>query len=275
MSDRVDERILAKLEERLGLSRSQVNRRIAQKAAELYLPRRQAALALAADHRINVGRLADPSDLAALRGVARPAISSEGPQPISRAAEPKRGRLSPRKGTKRTRKDPSNSVFVVYGRNETLRSDLFALLRNLGLNPIEWSKAIELSNSASPYIGQIIDAGFKKAIAIVVLLTPDDEGQLKPEFRQSGDPSFERRLTGQPRLNVVFEAGRAFGTHPNATILVQVGKLRPFSDISGRHVVHLSNSASSRHELATKLENAGCKVDRSGTDWMTEGDFSA
>jgi predicted nucleotide-binding protein len=165
-------------------------------------------------------------------------------------------------------------VFVVYGRNERIRRELFALLRNLGLNPIEWTKAIELTKTASPYIGQVIEAGFRKAVAIVALLTPDDEGSLKAEFRKPGDPLHERRPTGQPRLNVVFEAGRAFGTHPKATVLVQVGRVRPFSDISGMHIVHLSNSPASRHELATKLENAGCRVDRSGTAWLEENDFT-
>lgn len=274
MSDRVDDRLLRKLEERLGLSRSQVNRRIADKAQQLLVPRRQAALAVAAENRINVGRLADADDLAALRGaVASESRRTPTTHPTSEPAPlTKSGRVS--RGAKKVRKDPSNSVFVVYGRNERLRTELFALLRNLGVNPIEWSKAIELTKSASPYIGQVIDAGFKKAVAIVVLLSPDDEGCLKPEFRRKGDPRSERKLSGQPRLNVVFEAGRAFGTHPNATVLVQVGKVRPFSDISGRHIVYLSNSAASRQEFATKLESAGCKIDRSGTDWLTKGDFS-
>ena len=276
MSAKVDDRVMKKLEQQLGLSRSQVNRRIAEKAAELFVPRRQAALALAADHRINVSRLADPDDLAALRG----AVRSRGTVPEAQGSTLPQGSGQARapgasaRGMKKANKDPSNSVFVVYGRNERLRTELFALLRNLGLHPIEWNKAIELSKSASPYVGQVIDAGFKKAIAIVVLLSADDEGSLKPEFRRKGDPAYERRPTGQPRLNVVFEAGRAFGTHPKATVLVQVGKVRPFSDLSGRHVVHLSNTPASRQELAAKLANAGCKVDTAGTDWLTKGDFS-
>jgi hypothetical protein len=49
--------------------------------------------------------------------------------------------------------------------------------------------------------------------------------------------------------------------------------MKPFSDIGGRHVVHLANSPTSRQELATKLANAGCNVDTSGTDWLTVGRF--
>jgi hypothetical protein len=54
---------------------------------------------------------------------------------------------------------------------------------------------------------------------------------------------------------------------------VQIGDVRPISDVAGRHVVHLDNSAQRRRELATKLANAGCDVDVSGIDWLSEGDF--
>ncbi len=66
----------------------------------------------------------------------------------------------------------------------------------------------------------------------------------------------------------------AFGSKPDKTVLVQVGHMRPFSDIAGRHVVHLSDSPESRQELATKLESAGCIVDLSGSDWLREGRFA-
>jgi len=57
-------------------------------------------------------------------------------------------------------------------------------------------------------------------------------------------------------------------------VMVQLGKVRPFSDIAGRHVVEMTDDASKRQELATKLANAGCDVDRSGTDWLKAGDFT-
>ena len=66
----------------------------------------------------------------------------------------------------------------------------------------------------------------------------------------------------------------AFGRKPENTVLVQIGELRPFSDIGGRHVLHLGNDPTSRQEFATKLANAGCNVDTSGSDWLTEGDLS-
>ena len=66
----------------------------------------------------------------------------------------------------------------------------------------------------------------------------------------------------------------AFGYRPDHTVIVQFGKLRPFSDIAGRNIIHMDGSAKQRSELANRLSNAGADVDLSGTDWYTEGDFS-
>jgi len=57
-------------------------------------------------------------------------------------------------------------------------------------------------------------------------------------------------------------------------VLVQLGQLRPLSDVAGRHVVHLDGRAETRRKLATKLANAGCDVDLSGIDWLSHGNFS-
>jgi hypothetical protein len=54
----VGEKLLTALESRLGLSRSQVNRRIAEEAAANHLPRRLAAISLAAQHRLPTHRFA-------------------------------------------------------------------------------------------------------------------------------------------------------------------------------------------------------------------------
>jgi predicted nucleotide-binding protein len=168
--------------------------------------------------------------------------------------------------------DP-RKVFVVHGRNESLRRDLFAFLRAIGLQPIEWSEAIKFTGKTSPYIGEILEAAFHNARAVIVLLSPDDEGRLKDEFRRSDDPEYERELTPQPRQNVIFEAGLAFGYKSDRTILVKVGEVRPFSDIYGRYEVRLTNDGKRRKELANRLSNTGCAVDLRGDDWLSVGNF--
>jgi predicted nucleotide-binding protein len=173
-----------------------------------------------------------------------------------------------------TSPDKFRRVFVIHGRDERLRVGIFTFLHALGLDPLEWTKAMQLTGKASPYIGEILEAAFKHAQAAVVLLTPDDEARLRKDLVLPDDPPHEKMLTGQARPNVLFEAGMAFASHPNQTVLVQFGQIRPFSDIAGRHTVKMDNSALKRQELGLKLRTAGCSVDMEGTDWQTVGDLT-
>ena len=170
---------------------------------------------------------------------------------------------------------PTNArvVFVVHGRNEKAREAIFAFLRAIGLHPLEWSEAVQSAGKASPYTGEILDAAFSKAHAVVVLFTPDDEARLREPFRKKSDPSHETELTGQARPNVLFEAGMAMGRYPDRTVLVELGNLRPFSDLGGRHTIRLDNSSQRRQDLAQRLQAASCPVNLTGTDWYTTGDF--
>jgi hypothetical protein len=64
------------------------------------------------------------------------------------------------------------------------------------------------------------------------------------------------------------------GRHPKSTVLVQVGKCRPFSGVSGRHMVRLDNTTQKSTELITKLKSCGCSLNQDGADWTSEGDFT-
>jgi hypothetical protein len=169
--------------------------------------------------------------------------------------------------------DRSRQVFVVHGRNNSARDAMFSFLRALGLAPIEWSSARAMTGEASPYIGTILDAAFENARAVVVLLTPDEITYLRPDLAGSPDDP-ETQPAAQARPNVLFEAGMAMGRDASRTILVEIGTLRPFSDVMGRHVVRLTNDASRRNDLAQRLRTAGCPVDISGSDWLRAGDFT-
>ncbi|MET3963098.1 hypothetical protein ABIE44_003032 [Marmoricola sp. OAE513] len=169
--------------------------------------------------------------------------------------------------------EPNNrKVFVIHGRNALARSGLFAFLRAIGLDPIEWSEAIRMTGKGSPYIGDVLDAAFNAAQAVVVLQTPDDVAHLHESLTFPGDPETEAQM--QPRPNVLFEAGMALGRDEERTIIVELGQVKSFSDIHGRHVVRLSNDLAPRQELANRLETAGCAVKLVGTDWHKAGDLT-
>jgi len=167
----------------------------------------------------------------------------------------------------------SRTVFVVYGRNEKVRRAFFEFLRSLGLEPLEWNSAVLKTGRAAPFVGHILDRAFQSAQAIVVLFTPDDVGKLKKCFHTRSDGVSERSLTGQARLNVIFEAGMAFGRFPNRTILVEIGAIRPISDLAGRHVVRFDGSLEKRRDLANRLGIAGCPVNDKNQDWFRAGNF--
>ena len=167
----------------------------------------------------------------------------------------------------------ARDVFVVHGRNDKARAALFDFLRSISLHPVEWSEAVQDTGKASPYIGDILNAAFSRAHAVVVLLTPDDEARLKEPWQGENEPSHEVELLGQARPNVLFEAGMAMGRDDDRTVLVEIGHIRPFSDIAGRHTVRLDNTSQQRQQLANRLKAAGCPVNLNGTDWHSTGDF--
>jgi len=273
----VSPKLKAAIVKKLGVSDRHVDRLITSQANTLMLPREQAAVAVALDNNVNITRLASPEDLAAVRharGGSATAPLPTAPQPATSSAP--RARPSKGRATAGAARKPSKKVFVVHGRDEPRKRAMFAFLRAIGLSPMDFRAAIRPTGKAAPYVGEVLEAAFKEAAAVVVLLTADDEARLLPPFQRASDPPYEKRLTGQARPNVLFESGLAFGYHPDRTLLVQVGEMRPFSDVAGRHVIHLDNSAEARSDVASRLAAAGCDVDiKSSADWYSEGDFSS
>ena len=164
-------------------------------------------------------------------------------------------------------------VFVVHGWNQAAADSMFTFLRALGLKPIEWDQAVAMTGKGSPYVGEVLDVAFREGQAFVVLLTPDDVAYLHSDYA-SGDNDPEVEPQGQARPNVLFEAGMALGHNEERTILVELGDVRPFSDVGGRHVLRMDNSPKKRQGLASRLETAGCPVDRTGSQWLEVGDFT-
>ena len=151
---------------------------------------------------------------------------------------------------------------------------MFAFLRALGLEPVEWDQAIASAGEGSPFVGDVIESLIPRQ-AIVVMLTGDDSVQLHPALASPEDKQEEVTPQLQPRPNVIFEAGMALGNAQtkSRTILVQMGKVKLFSNIDGRHVVNMDNSKEARNTLSNRLKTAGCAVNTVGTDWLNVGDF--
>ncbi|MDM8007400.1 MAG: nucleotide-binding protein [Phycisphaerae bacterium] len=269
----INQGLLREIMRTTGLSQGAVYARIKQTADSEYLPRHLAAIKVGAEVGVTINKYASTEDLAQLRQAGTPVMPPTGKDPGASPVAQRAIKIAGKSGKKPSGAKP-NQVFVVHGRDLVAKVATFAFLRSVGVKPIEWNAALAMSKKAAPFIGEILDAAFGQARAVVVLLTPDDLAQLRPDLVLPNDKPYERTPTGQARPNVLFEAGMAFATHPGQTILVQLGHVREFSDVAGRHVVHMTNDYAKRQEFATKLKNAGCDVDTSGSDWVTAGDFT-
>lgn len=171
----------------------------------------------------------------------------------------------------------SKNVFVVYGRNKHAKREMFAFLKMLSLSPIPWEQAVLFTDRNAAYIGETLDGLLQQAQAVVVLLTGDDEAQLRSEFFMNAELENYKILFPQPRLNVLFETGMAF-SHPSLasrTILVEAGKVRICHALEGRHRIKLTNKMEDRWALIRSLEAAGCAVEIPGYELVREvGDFN-
>lgn len=165
--------------------------------------------------------------------------------------------------------DP-HKVFLVYGRNTKAKDAMELFLTSLGLSVVDFEDAVAATGSASPYTGEALDAGFSLARVVLVLLTPDERTHLRHEL--AGSPA-EPLDEYQARPNVFFEAGMAFRTQRRRTVIVELGNVRPFSDIAGVHIVPLDDSPESRLKLINRLRVAGCAVETPTEDWRQAGQF--
>ena len=268
------------LARKLAVTARHVNRLIATRSNELFLTRRLATLSLARDAGINVAKYATDDEMTTLRGVKEQEIDNGAVTPMAPRLMPQRTRVAVERTAARdqprVRSKPKDArkVFVVHGRDKQIRDSLFRFLRSIGLDPIEWGQAMKATGKAQPSIPETVDAAFNEGAAVVILLTPDDVVYLSPRLRRPKEPQIETTPSGQARPNVLFEAGLAFGLHPNATVLVSVGDVKPFSDVSGLHITKLNNSPQRRSEFIEKLKLAGAAVDVDGRqDWYSEGTF--
>lgn len=163
----------------------------------------------------------------------------------------------------------NKKVFIVHGRDIEFKDKIVDFLRSLSLCPLEWEQVSQKTGKTTPTTFEIINKGFEMAQAIIILMSGDDEGRLKEKFLNDTDDKSENDFLSQPRLNVVFEAGLAFGINQDRTILVRKNEnLRKISDIDGFNYIIYNGKVENKNTLISRLRTAGCAVDTSGNDWL-------
>ncbi|MFE7870251.1 CATRA conflict system CASPASE/TPR repeat-associated protein [Micromonospora humida] len=164
-------------------------------------------------------------------------------------------------------------VFVIHGRDEQARQALWTFLHAIDLHPLDWEEIVRQTGEPSPYMGEVLQRAFQTNQAAVVLMTPDDGAILHESLRNKGDLVHESELTGQARPNVLLEAGMALALQRNRTVIIEIGKLRPISDLAGINTIHFDGTPASLQKIAQRLSAAGCAVNMMGTDWLNTSRF--
>jgi predicted nucleotide-binding protein len=162
-------------------------------------------------------------------------------------------------------------VFLVVGRWRAAREAMETFLRSLDLDVVLWEDAVAAGGEASRYPAEILDTGFGMCHAVVVFMTPDDLSALHPALRLS--PTEDVTPHGQPRPNVIFEAGMAWQRSRRRTLIVTYGDLDTFSDLKGVDRVRFDGSAKSRYEVVDRLKAMGVPASERGGGWLSAGQF--
>ncbi|HEX2903370.1 MAG TPA: TIR domain-containing protein [Jatrophihabitans sp.] len=157
-------------------------------------------------------------------------------------------------GSARGASPASREVFVVYGHDSAARTELEAMLRRWGLEPI----LLDQLASEGDTLIEKLERSMDRAAFAVVLATPDDEGYPK---EKPGEVKF------RARQNVVLELGmmlRGLGRKRVAILLPQLdtGVMERPSDIDGLIYIPYTDSVSdAKVLLAKELNKQGLRID--------------
>ncbi len=114
-----------------------------------------------------------------------------------------------------------------------MRNTFFSFFHALDLRLRNFEQLVNVSGGTSPNIIDMVRRAPEIAQAIVVLMTPDDTVALHPDSRVIGILTSRPGVGGQARPNVLVELGMTLMAYPQRTIIVEMGFLRPVSDLSG------------------------------------------
>ncbi|MFI0480906.1 CATRA conflict system CASPASE/TPR repeat-associated protein [Actinomadura sp. 9N215] len=200
----------------------------------------------------------------------RPAPATRSPQTASFGG----GSAVVRDGGGASGVDVRRKVFVVHGRDETVRERMFDFLRALNLWPLDWELLVAATGSTAPFLGDVVQRAPADAQAAVVLMTPDDIVRLHPDLHGEREPGHETGPSGQARPNVLIELGMVLMAYPERTIIVHFGDLRPIADLAGRNYIRFDGSSAAAGKLVERLKLAGCAVVDQGGDWRNPARFA-
>ncbi len=149
-------------------------------------------------------------------------------------------------------KEPKKDVFVVYGHDDDAKTQLEAMLRKWGLNPL----ILDQLPSGGKTIIEKLEKYTSKVDFCIVLATPDDIGYKKDN---------EEAKTFRARQNVVLELGMMLaklGRDKVAILLKHQADMERPSDIQGLiYIPFKEDVKESRLQLAQEMTDKGYDIE--------------
>lgn len=145
----------------------------------------------------------------------------------------------------------NNKVFIVHGRDSSMRLEVEKYLVKIGLEPVILQ---EETTGGSQTISSKFESNSDVGFAIVCL-TSDDKGCLKNEFPQ------EAKL--RARQNVIFELGFFMGKlgKEKVVALFDNSQIEIPSDFDGVIYIEFDSASGWHIKLTNELESAGYTID--------------
>lgn len=126
-----------------------------------------------------------------------------------------------------TQKINTKKVFIVHGRDNSKKYEVYDFLYQQGLTPIILHEQVNNGQTIIEKIENNSDVA-----CAIILLTPDDEGRLK---------SSTNNLKTRARQNVIFEAGYFMGKLGRNRTIILSGVEESMSDIDGIVYLDIDN----------------------------------
>lgn len=150
--------------------------------------------------------------------------------------------------TSSTSKKDLGKVFIVHGRDISLKDSVARFIEKLGLKPIVLA---EQENSGKTIIEKFEQ--YSDVPCAIIVMSPDDIGYLATE---------ENRKYRRARQNVILEYGYFIGKLGRDKVISLVqGEIEFPSDISGLLHIQVGNTEVWQIQLAKELKSAGYHID--------------
>ncbi|HAU32106.1 MAG: hypothetical protein XD78_0950 [Desulfotomaculum sp. 46_296] len=165
-------------------------------------------------------------------------------------------------------------VFVIHGANKKINNSLHDFLNSIGLQPVGFDDMFGLNGDHDLKASEMLITVFKNVQAVLSVLTPAEAAVKKHQTKYFYNNSEEKPPKFPLRTNVLLSTGMALALNRERTIVVEIGELNFYKDLTGIQTINMDNSPVRRKELLDKLSAVGCDVDAASKDWLSSGDFS-